>query len=1078
LKLIKIIFKPARICTITLAVITSITLLATAGAFAAGPVFTDLPETDPFYPYVNYLVKTNLIQGYPDGSFRPADSITRAEVAVLLVRAGKLDDGQVPDNQTYGDVSPGHWAYATIERAAQAGLIKGYPDQTFRPEAPVSRAEACALLLRLANKPVPDTPLDETVTDIDPAYWAGRQIAAALQAGMFTMASENSFEPEARATRAQLARGLAIALNTADSLPPAGASGGITAGTVGPKNHIAGGAHHTLFLNNGGTVWACGENMYGQLGDGTLIGRDTPAEVQGLTDVVSVIAGVNHSLAVKSDGTVWAWGRNDCGQLGDGTTTDRYTPVQVIGLSDVVSVVTGGGHNLALKRDGTVWAWGNNFSGQLGDGTTTDSHTPQQVQGLTDVAAIAAGSGHSLALKNDGTVWAWGANDFGQLGNGTKTYGLTPTFPTPVRVEGLTGVTSVAARRDYSIALKSDGTIWSWGQNYMCQLGDGTAIDRCTPVQVLGLSGVVSVSAGAAHVLALKSDGTVWAWGLNINGQVGMRFSGSSPLRLQGLTDVEEVAAGERFSLALKSDGTVWAWGQHYVDPVVDEIAADSFSPVQVPKIINSITATDNGNNAGLENDTITITFSVSINQPPVDSKAAVDALIDFGGKSFGAKYSGTWSDANTLVLTVSDATGANLAVGDTLTINAGVDLKTAGGISYSRTSSGTIGGTFDKAGIVHFTDANLEAAIGAALNVPVGYITKTEMLGLTNLNASGSYVLASKRIRNLTGLEFAANLQSLDLSDNNISDIGALSKLTDLQNLNLSFNQINDIEVLTGLTNLQAIDLSYNQISNIGALSNLTKLHTINLRKNQISDIGALSSLTKLQTLILDSNHVTGIGALSRLTNLQTLGLYGNLIDNIEELSGLTNLRQLFLSNNRISDIGTLTSLTDLQLLDLEKNRIGEIEALAGLTKLQDLYLQDNQIRDLGALSGLSNLQNLTIGNQVSDISVLSNLINLQRLGLDNNQISNIEVLSGLTNLQTLNIGNNQISDIGALSSLTTLQYLELSNNQVVDIGVLSGLPNLQSVSINNNPIDLDPDSQAMDIIKALSSRGVTVSY
>jgi len=253
LKSIKIIFKPACIYTIILTIIVTIGLITTSSTFAAELVFTDLPESDPFYPYVNYLARTNLIQGYPDVSFRPADSITRAEVAELLARAGKLN-GQAPYTQTFSDVSPGHWAYATIERATRAGLIEGYPDQTFRPEALVSRAEACALLLRLTNKPVPDTPLDETVTDIDSTYWAGRQIAAALQAGMFTMASENSFEPEAQATRAQLARGLAIAMNTADCLSPVGASGGITAGTVGPKNHIAGGAHHTLFLNNGGTV--------------------------------------------------------------------------------------------------------------------------------------------------------------------------------------------------------------------------------------------------------------------------------------------------------------------------------------------------------------------------------------------------------------------------------------------------------------------------------------------------------------------------------------------------------------------------------------------------------------------------------------------------------------------------------------------------------------------------------------------------------------------------------------------------------------------------------------------------------
>ncbi|MDF9408171.1 MAG: Internalin-A precursor [Pelotomaculum sp. PtaB.Bin013] len=928
MKFRKTIFKSACINIITLAVIIAIALLLTSSAFAAEKIFLDLPESDPFYPYVNYLVKTNLIQGYPDGSFRPADSITRAEVAALLVRAGKLNE-LAPVTQTYSDISPSHWAYTTIERATYAGLIKGYPDQTFRPEAPISRAEACALLLRLTNKPVPYSPLDETIIDIEPAYWARQQIAAALQAGMFTMTSKNTFEPEAQATRAQLARGLAIALNMEDSLSPVG----ITAGNIRSGNHIAGGADHTLFLNSGGTIWACGGNMYGQLGDGTLIDRySAPVQVQGLTGMVLVTVGDFFSLALKNDGTVWAWGKNESGQLGDGTTTDRYNPVQVPGLSDVVSVVAGGVHSLALKKDGTVWAWGYNSSGQLGSGATMDSYTPQQVQFLTDVAAIAAGSGHSLAVKSDGTVWAWGENDFGQLGDGTKAHRYTP-----VQVEGLTGITSVVARREYSLARKSDGTIWAWGQNYLGQLGDGTKTDRCVPVQVLGLSGVVSVSAGAAHVLALKGDGTVWAWGLNKNGQVGVASSSYGPLRLQGMTDVEEVAAGERFSLALKSDGTVWAWGENYADPLADEIAMDSFSPVQVPKIINSIIAADSGNNIGLGNgDSITITFSVNINQPPVNSKAGVDALINFGGKSFGTNYSGTWTDANTLVLTVGNATGADLAVGDTITINAGVDLKTAGGISYTRTSSGTISGTFGKAGVVHFTDTTLEAAVGAALNIPVGNITETEMLGLTSLNASGEFVMYSDKIKNLTGLEYAANLQSLNLTNNNVSDIGVLSKLTNLQTLNLSSNQISDIRALTGLTNLQ----------------------TINLGNNQISDIEALSGLTNLQTLYLDNNQIINIDGLSRLTNLHHLSLY----------------------SNKISAIGILTGLTDLRILNLEKNQIGEIEALTGLTKLQNLYLSDNYISDIGALSSLPDLQNVSIENNPINLDPDSQAIGIIR--------------------------------------------------------------------------------------------------
>ncbi|KRE30874.1 RCC1 domain-containing protein [Paenibacillus sp. Soil522] len=119
------------------------------------------------------------------------------------------------------------------------------------------------------------------------------------------------------------------------------------------------------------------------LGDGTTTNRNTPVQLQGLDSVVAISADNVHSLALYSNGTVWAWGNNYYGQLGDGSTTTRYTPVQVQGL-DSVSVIAAGAapYNLALKSDGTVWAWGNNSAGQLGDGTTTDRYAPVKVQGF------------------------------------------------------------------------------------------------------------------------------------------------------------------------------------------------------------------------------------------------------------------------------------------------------------------------------------------------------------------------------------------------------------------------------------------------------------------------------------------------------------------------------------------------------------------------------------------------------------------------------------------------------------------------------------------------------------------------
>jgi alpha-tubulin suppressor-like RCC1 family protein len=217
---------------------------------------------------------------------------------------------------------------------------------------------------------------------------------------------------------------------------------------------IAAGGAHSLALKADGTVWAWGDNSYDQLGDGTtFIDRNTPAQVSSLSGVKAIAAGGAYSLALKADGTVWAWGEIISGQLGDGTTANRSTPVQVSGLSGVKAIAAGDVHSLALKADGTVWAWGDNSHDQLGDGTTTNRNTPVQVSSLSGVKAIAAGRVHSLALKEAGTVWAWGDNSYDQLGRGT-----TIRRGTPVLVSGLSGVKAIAAGYNHSLALLPQAT--------------------------------------------------------------------------------------------------------------------------------------------------------------------------------------------------------------------------------------------------------------------------------------------------------------------------------------------------------------------------------------------------------------------------------------------------------------------------------------------------------------------------------------------------------------------------------------------------------------------------------------------
>lgn len=273
--------------------------------------------------------------------------------------------------------------------------------------------------------------------------------------------------------------------------------------------------------------------------------------------LAQIAVGQAGSYLIKSDGTLWAWGDYNAGKT-YGTSADEKknthtVPLEIESLSDVVAISAGDGHSIALKKDGTVRAWGYNGQGQLGNGAMADSHfpTPVQVSALSEIKAIAAGDRHCLALKDDGTVWTWGSNWYGQLGDGTRRHS-----PSSLQVNGLSDVTAIAAGLGHSLALKNDGTVWAWGYNDDGELGDGTRQGHLTPAQIPGLLGVKAIAAGSHHSVALKNDGTVWVWG-------GDKETGQSatPRRLQGLSQIVAISAAGWYSLALKQDGTVWAWG-------------------------------------------------------------------------------------------------------------------------------------------------------------------------------------------------------------------------------------------------------------------------------------------------------------------------------------------------------------------------------------------------------------------------------------------------------------------------------------------------------------------------------------
>ena len=360
-----------------------------------------------------------------------------------------------------------------------------------------------------------------------------------------------------------------------------------TAATPG-MDYISGGRDHTAIIKSDGTVWTWGDNQYGQLGDGTTTDSVTPVQVQGLTDVITVAAGRTMTMALKSDGTVWTWGKNSAGELGDGSSIGlvRAVPGQVIGLTDVIAIEAGWSTGVALKRDGTVWTWGDNAHGTLGDGSVINQSLPVQVVGLNDIVTISAKRAHVLALKSDGTIWAWGHNRLGQLGNGTDTGESKLPVPIPVQVAGLTDPdATISAGYWHSMAMKDDGSVWSWGHNEAGELCDGTEINRSLPGKIEGVADFLSLKGGEDYTIFLKRDGTVWMCGNNSNGILGTVNPDpiiKIPTQVEGLSDVVAIDGGRFFQIALKGDGTLWSWGFNSEGQLGDGTTTHRTAPVQV----------------------------------------------------------------------------------------------------------------------------------------------------------------------------------------------------------------------------------------------------------------------------------------------------------------------------------------------------------------------------------------------------------------------------------------------------------------------------------------------------------------
>jgi alpha-tubulin suppressor-like RCC1 family protein len=337
------------------------------------------------------------------------------------------------------------------------------------------------------------------------------------------------------------------------------------------------------------SLWAWGTNPDGELGISIDTDRSSPVQtVSGGTNWKQVAAGASHSAAIKTDGTLWSWGWNLYGQLGTNGTASRSSPVQTVsGGTNWKQVSAGGMISAAIKTDGTLWLWGAGNYGQLGTNSIISASSPvQTVSGGTNWKQVSVGwadtTAHVGAIKTDGSLWLWGMSDSGRLGTNNTTRRSSPVQT----VSGGTNWKQISIGHAHTAAIKTDGTLWLWGDGAAGGLGDNTAASKSSPVQtVAGGSSWKQVSTGCVHSAAIKTDGTLWVWGDNGSGQLGTNNTTdrSSPVQtLSGGTNWKQISIGFRFSSAIKTDGSLWLWGSGTTGQLGQNSVTSRSSPVQI----------------------------------------------------------------------------------------------------------------------------------------------------------------------------------------------------------------------------------------------------------------------------------------------------------------------------------------------------------------------------------------------------------------------------------------------------------------------------------------------------------------
>ena len=347
-------------------------------------------------------------------------------------------------------------------------------------------------------------------------------------------------------------------------------------------------------------LWAWGlYNDSGRLGLNNGVNRSSPTQVGTDTTWSAISASpVSGSFATKTNGTLWAWGANGNGILGlNDRGVYRSSPTQV-GTDTNWSgeIISSRGFAAAIKTNGTLWLWGAGSYATLGQNDTVARSSPTQVGTGTDWSKIALSMSATAAIKTNNTLWTWGSGTAGQLGDGT-----TVAKSSPIQIGSATNWNLISGNGPLSSyrfsAIKTDGTLWSWGSGNDGVLGFNDSISRSSPTQVGAGTDWSKIFIGN-HTMAIKTNGTLWAWGRNANGQLGFNNTAnrSSPTQVGSATNWSLCSISNYNTMAIKTDGTLWAWGGSSPSGESAHLGLNSMidrsSPVQVGTATNWLRVT------------------------------------------------------------------------------------------------------------------------------------------------------------------------------------------------------------------------------------------------------------------------------------------------------------------------------------------------------------------------------------------------------------------------------------------------------------------------------------------------------